>query len=84
MTVYRAPTRDIWFVLEELVPWHEINVLPGFEEATPDFVRAALKEAATLAEEVIAPTNVLGDSEGARLDPDAAGVRGARRVRASL
>ena len=69
MTVYRAPTRDMWFVLEELVPWHEINALPGFEDATPDIVRAALKEAAALAEEVIAPTNVPGDREGARLDP---------------
>ncbi len=69
MTVYRAPTRDMWFVLEELVPWREINALPGFEDATPDIVRAALKEAAVLAEEVIAPTNVPGDHEGARLDP---------------
>ena len=75
MTVYRAPTRDMWFVLEELVPWREINALPGYEEATPDLVRAALKEAAVLAEEVIAPTNVPGDHEGARLDPDSPGVR---------
>ena len=75
MTVYRAPTRDMWFVLEELVPWREINALPGYEEATPDLVRAALKEAAVLAEEVIAPTNVPGDQEGARLDPDSPGVR---------
>ena len=75
MTAYRAPTRDIWFVLEELVPWREINALPGYEEATPDIVRAALKEAAALAEEVIAPTNAQGDRQGARLDPDAAGVR---------
>ncbi len=75
MTVYRAPTRDMWFVLEELVPWREINALPGYEEATPDLVRAALKEAAVLAEEVIAPTNVPGDQEGARLDPDSHGVR---------
>ena len=75
MTAYRAPTRDMWFVLEELVPWREINALPGFEEATPDLVRAALKEAAALAEEVIAPTNVMGDREGARLDPDGSGVR---------
>ena len=75
MTVYRVPTRDIWFVLEELVPWREINDLPGFEDATPDLVRAALKEAAVLAEEVVAPTNVPGDHEGARLDEDARGVR---------
>ena len=77
MTMYRAPTRDMWFVLEELVPWREINALPGFEEATPEMVRLVLKEAAILAEEVIAPTNVEGDREGARLDPagDALGVR---------
>ena len=75
MTAYRAPTRDMWFVLEELVPWREINALPGFEDATPDLVRAALKEAAALAEEVIAPTNVAGDQEGAHLDRDGSGVR---------
>lgn len=75
MTTYLAPTRDIWFVLEELVPWREINALPGYEEATPDLVRAALKEAAALAEEVIAPTNAEGDRQGARLESDASGVR---------
>ena len=75
MTAYRAPTRDIWFVLEELVPWREINALPGYEEATPDIVCAALKEAAALAEEVIAPTNAEGDRQGARLESDVSGVR---------
>ena len=75
MTAYRAPTRDIWFVLEELVPWREINALPGYEEATPELVRLVLKEAAVLAEEVIAPTNPEGDREGARLELDASGVR---------
>ena len=80
MTAYRAPTRDMWFVLEELVPWREINALPGYEEATPELVRLVLKEAAVLAEEVIAPTNVEGDQEGARLDPagDPAGTSGVR------
>ena len=73
MTGYRAPTRDIWFVLEELARWAEINALPGWEEATPELARAALKEAATLAEEVIAPTNPAGDREGARIE--AGGVR---------
>ncbi len=68
MTGYRAPTRDIWFVLEDLVDWSEVAALPGFEEATPELVRAALTEAATLAEEVIAPTNMAGDQEGARIE----------------
>ena len=68
MADYRAPTKDIWFVLEELVPWREINALPGCEEATPDLVRAALREAARFAEEVIAPTNAAGDRAGARME----------------
>ena len=75
VTAYRAPTRDIWFVLEELVPWREINALPGYGEATPELVGLVLKEAAVLAEEVIAPTNVEGDHEGARLESDTSGVR---------
>ncbi len=70
MTAYRAPTRDIWFVLEDLAHWTEINALPGWEDATPDFARAVLKEAGTLAEEVIAPTNPAGDHEGARIDDE--------------
>ena len=73
MADYRAPTKDIWFVLEELVPWREINSLPGCEEATPDLVRAALREAGRFAEEVIAPTNMAGDKAGAQIDDD--GVR---------
>ena len=68
MADYRAPTKDIWFVLEELVPWREINALPGCEEATPDLVRAALREAGRFAEEVIAPTNAAGDRAGARIE----------------
>ena len=68
MTGYRAPTRDIWFVLEHLVDWRTVEALPGFAEATPELVRAALAEAATLAEEVIAPANAVGDHEAARIE----------------
>lgn len=68
MTGYRVPTRDIWFVLEDLVDWRQVAALPGFEEATPELVRAALAEAASLAEEVIAPTNVVGDQAGVCLE----------------
>ena len=68
MTGYRVPTRDIWFVLEDLVDWRQVAALPGFEEATPELVRAALTEAASLAEEVIAPTNVVGDQAGVRIE----------------
>ena len=68
MAEYRAPTRDIWFVLEHLADWDAIAALPGFAEATAELAQAALNEAATLAEAVIAPTNASGDREGARME----------------
>jgi len=65
MSEYRAPVRDMLFVINELADMNEVAALPGYEEATPDMVEAMLEGAAQLAGEVIAPTNVLGDTKGA-------------------
>ena len=65
MSDYRAPVKDMRFVINELTGLEQIAALPGCEEATPDLVEAVLEEAAQLAAEVIAPTNVLGDQQGA-------------------
>ncbi len=67
MADYHAPVKDMLFVLNELVGMHEINQLPGFEEATPDLVEAVLEEAAVFAGEVVAPTNTIGDAKGTRV-----------------
>ena len=64
MPTYRAPLRDIRFVLHELVGSEKLNALPGYEDATPDVFDAVLEEAAKLCEEVLFPLNQSGDAEG--------------------
>ena len=64
MTGYSAPVEDLSFVLNEVVGLQELAALPGYEEASPDLVRAVLEEAGKLAEEVLAPLNRAGDQQG--------------------
>ena len=68
MTDYAAPLADMNFVLRHLVGLDRLAALPGRGETTPELVEAVLDEAGRLAGEVIAPLNVPGDREGARLD----------------
>ena len=68
MADYRAPVKDMQFVINELADLDKVAALPGFEEATPDMVEAVLEGAAQLASEVIAPTNVIGDEQGTRVE----------------
>jgi alkylation response protein AidB-like acyl-CoA dehydrogenase len=67
MSEYRAPVREMLFVINELAGLEELSRFSGFEEATPDLVEAILGEAAQLAGEVIAPTNRIGDATGTRI-----------------
>jgi len=66
MSQYRAPLKEMHFVLNELAGLEQVGKLPGFEEATPDTVTAVLEEAARFATEVLDPLNAIGDREGAR------------------
>jgi len=69
MTIYRAPVRDMEFVLNELIGLDKLSNIPRFEDATSDLVTAILTEGAKLAEEVLHPINESGDKEGCtRLD----------------
>ncbi|MDR2000423.1 MAG: acyl-CoA dehydrogenase [Zoogloeaceae bacterium] len=63
---YKAPAKDMMFVLKELAGLDEVNQLPGYEEATPDLVEAILDEAGKFAGEVLAPLNFSGDQESAQ------------------
>lgn len=63
MATYRAPLRDMHFVLSELAGIGEIAKFPGYED-TADVVDAILDEASTFASEVLDPINVAGDREG--------------------
>jgi alkylation response protein AidB-like acyl-CoA dehydrogenase len=68
MSVYTAPVAEMEFVLNELADLRSVAELPGFEEATPDLVRAVLEEAGKLAGEVLAPLNNSGDQQGANVN----------------
>ena len=49
MTTYRAPTRDMRFVINELAGLESLAALPGYEEVTPDLAESVLEEAAKIA-----------------------------------
>jgi alkylation response protein AidB-like acyl-CoA dehydrogenase len=63
MASYRAPLRDMSFVLRELAGADAVAALPGYEE-TLDVLDPILEEAATFAGEVLDPLNVPGDRQG--------------------
>ena len=69
MSDYRAPIKDMRFVMDEIAGFNELSSLPGFEEATPDLADAILEEAAKFAGEVIGPLNRIGDQQGCQLTP---------------
>lgn len=65
MPEYRAPVRDIQFVVNELLESEKLyKTLPGYEEANEELMNAIIDEAGKFFEEVVAPTYRAGDEEG--------------------
>ncbi|MFT6051693.1 MAG: alkylation response protein AidB-like acyl-CoA dehydrogenase [Halioglobus sp.] len=65
MPEYKAPLRDVSFVMNELLESEKLyQTLPGYEEATQDMLDAIVGEAAKFCEEVVAPLNQPGDEQG--------------------
>ena len=64
MAVYKAPVKDIQFVLNEVLDVSSLARLPGYEDATPDTIQAIVEEAGKLCENVLFPLNRTGDEEG--------------------
>ena len=60
---YRAPVKDMLFVMRELAGIEAIAALPGYEDAGIDTAQAVLEECAKLNEDVIAPLNAIGDTQ---------------------
>ena len=58
---YRAPVKDMLFVMKELAGIDELSTLPAFEDAGFDTAQAVLEECARFNEDVVAPLNVEGD-----------------------
>ncbi|MFT6695600.1 MAG: alkylation response protein AidB-like acyl-CoA dehydrogenase, partial [Paracoccaceae bacterium] len=67
MTTYTAPTKDLQFILHELLNISASDV-PGYEDLEADFTSAVLEEAGKITSEVLAPLNAVGDREGCRLE----------------
>ena len=68
MPSYKAPLRDMSFVMRELFDFSKIQVLPSYGDTTNDLVDAILYEAAKFSENVLLPLNQSGDQEGCRYD----------------
>lgn len=64
MPTYKAPIRDMQFVMHEVFNSEQHYAALGNEDATPDMVDAIMSEAAKFCEEVLAPLNRVGDQEG--------------------
>ncbi|MEK8030757.1 acyl-CoA dehydrogenase [Ideonella sp. DXS29W] len=58
---YRAPVKDMLFVMKELAGIDAVAQLPGFDDAGYETAQAVLEESAKLNEGVVAPLNVDGD-----------------------
>jgi len=67
MPSYTAPTKDTQFILHDV-----LNVtgsdIPGYDELEREFTSAILEEAGKISSEVLAPLNVVGDTEGCRME----------------
>jgi len=67
---YRAPVRDQMFILKDVLKIDQYGDLPGFAEASLDLVEQVLTEGAKFCEEVLAPLNKVGDTQGCVLSAD--------------
>jgi alkylation response protein AidB-like acyl-CoA dehydrogenase len=67
MPTYTAPTKDFDFVLHDVLNVSAQSI-PGYEDLDRSFTQAVLEECGKLNSEVIAPLNVVGDTEGCRLE----------------
>ena len=65
MPTYRAPRRDIQFVMHEVLEMAQhYQSIPGGEDVDADMIDAIMEEGAKFAENILAPLNASGDAEG--------------------
>ena len=68
--MYRAPLKELRFVLEELLGTAQLAACPALADYSDEVGASILEEAAKLAETVLDPLNRPGDRDGARWTPD--------------
>ena len=61
---YKAPVRDLTFILYEVLEIDRYTNQPGFQDVSSELAQQILEEAGKFADEVIAPINNPGDKEG--------------------
>jgi alkylation response protein AidB-like acyl-CoA dehydrogenase len=67
--MYRAPIKDIRFVLHDLIDDAQLSACPSFAEYSADLADSILEEAGRFAESVLDPLYKTGDGEGAKWTP---------------
>jgi len=67
MPRYTAPTKDMQFILQEVLHAATSDV-PGYDDMDADTTAAIIEEAGKLASEVLQPLNAVGDTEGCTLE----------------
>jgi alkylation response protein AidB-like acyl-CoA dehydrogenase len=70
MPIYKAPLKDQQFVLHEVLgAVDELKQVPRYADLDEDTVNHVVEEAARFCEDVLLPTNMVGDEEGCTYDP---------------
>ena len=68
MTTYKAPLRDMQFVMQDLLNIEKhYQSLPDCEEVNQELIDAILGEASKFSENIVAPLNAVGDQEGCQM-----------------
>jgi alkylation response protein AidB-like acyl-CoA dehydrogenase len=68
MPEYKAPLRDMRFLIDHVFDFHGSYAALGATDASPDMVSAILEEGAKFCENVLSPLNRSGDEEGCHFD----------------
>ena len=76
MPSYKAPLRDQQFVLHELLGAVDVlKQMPRYADLDVDTVNQVVEEAAKFCEDILQPTNRVGDEEGCTYDPETKSVK---------
>ncbi|MDZ5434705.1 acyl-CoA dehydrogenase C-terminal domain-containing protein [Pseudomonas fluorescens] len=68
MPEYKAPLRDMRFLIDHVFDFHSNYAALGANDASPDMINAILEEGAKFCENVLSPLNRSGDEEGCHFD----------------
>ncbi|WP_293443076.1 acyl-CoA dehydrogenase C-terminal domain-containing protein [Planktotalea sp.] len=67
MPRYTAPTKDLQFIIHDVLKATETSI-PGYDELEADFTGAVLEEAGKICTDLLQPLNAVGDKEGCTLE----------------